>query len=80
MTTKTTVEKEQKQTTNQQSLKGALAGVLEKHSPSEMPKPVAHQAPQEPAPAPTPGPQSAEEKKPFEIPEVELRKILRGES
>lgn len=50
MTTKTTVEREQVQTKNQQSLKGALAGILEK-SKQKAPERAA-EAPKPAAPAP----------------------------
>ena len=55
MTAKSGAEKEQKQSQNQQSLKGALTDVLQKS-----PLPV------------------KEEKKPFEVSEEELRKVLKG--
>lgn len=61
MTEKSGAEREQKQSQNQQSLKGTLADVLSK--PAEV-KP----------------PQKMEEKKPFEVPEDALRKVLKGES
>jgi len=77
MTTKNSAEKEQKQTQHQQSLKGALAAVLEKSK----------QEPQSPQ-AKTPEGRSPDasvaeafrEKKPFEVPEEALRKVLKGES
>lgn len=59
MTTKTATEREQKNSSNQQSLKGALAEVLKKSTP----------------PAP-----KLEEKKPFEVSEDLLRKVLKGET
>jgi hypothetical protein len=70
MTAKSGAEKEQKQTQNQQSLKGALSEVITRNQPT---------------PAPTPAPEQvkitppAEKKKPFEVPEDTLRKVLRGE-
>ncbi|MDD2657613.1 MAG: type IV secretion system DNA-binding domain-containing protein [Candidatus Pacebacteria bacterium] len=75
MTAKSGAEKEQKKSEHQSSLKGALAEVLEKSKQEaggrrqEMPKPVAVQPPR-----PVP-----EEKKPFEVAEDELRKVLKGE-
>ena len=66
MTAKTSVEKEQKQTHNQQSLKGALADVLKKDEQ----KPAAAEPPRAEVPA----------NQPFEVPEDALRKVLRGES
>ncbi len=123
MTAKTTVERVQKQTANQQSLKGALADVLEKNRQTreapvsavaaevapaqpEVSKPAAAEPPREipPVPARTvpppatqasvaaeppretppassvPVPPPAVEKKPFEIPESELRRVLKGEA
>jgi len=74
MTTKTGAEKEQKQTDQKQSLKGALAEVLKK-SEQEIQKPVAVQSPQVLAQTTNVG-----EKKPFEVPEDALRKVLKGES
>lgn len=73
MTVKSSAEREQKQSQNQQSLKGTLAEVLEKSkqkavgSRQEEQEPVAVKPPQE-------------EKKPFEVPEDALRKVLKGES
>lgn len=87
MTAKTGAEREQKQTENKQSLKGALAEVLKKNEQprnqdrleprSQAPeKSVAVQPPQPPQP---PQMTQATEKKPFEIAEAELRRVLRGE-
>ena len=67
MTAKNTVEREHKQTQNQQSLKGVLAEVLQK-STQEVQKPVAVSPPR------------AEEKKPFEVSEDTLRKVLKGDA
>jgi hypothetical protein len=91
MTAKSGVEKEKKQVQNQESLKGTLAEVLQKskqptaHSTQEMPKPAAPasglpQGRSEP-PRPTlPAPVSTkEEKKPFEVSEDALRKVLKGD-
>lgn len=74
MAAKTGVEKEQKQTQQQQSLKGALASVLENSkqkavgSTQEIQKPAATSSPR------------TSEKSPFEVPEDTLRKVLEGES
>ena len=65
MTAKNAVEKEHKQTQNQQSLKGTLAEVLAKNNE----KPAAVAPPRE----------FPQEKKPFEVPEDTLRKVLKGE-
>ncbi|MFA6414365.1 MAG: hypothetical protein WCV89_00005, partial [Candidatus Paceibacterota bacterium] len=96
MTTKTGMEKEQKQTENKQSLKGALAEVLQKSqqprrpqgpeprpiAPEEMQKPAAAEPPRA-APTSevgTPTASVGKEKKPFEVSEEALRKVLKGES
>lgn len=74
MTEKSGMEKEKKQTEQQNSLKGALADVLEKGkqktvgSTQEIQKPVAVEPPR------------SEDKKPFEVPEDTLQKVLKGES
>lgn len=74
MTTKTTLEDAHKKSKSQASLKGALAQVLEKSKQEaegrkqEEQKSVAVKPPRE-----------AEEKKPFEVPEDTLRKVLKGE-
>lgn len=79
MTTKGSVEREQKQSQNKQSLNGVLAEVLgkgeqrEEGSRQEVQKPVAAAQPKVIEP-----PQ--EGKKPFEVPEDALRKVLKGES
>jgi len=65
MTAKNSAEKEQKQAQHQQSLKGTLAEVLEKNTPA--------------SPELQRGEPKTEEKKPFEVPENELRKVLKGE-
>jgi hypothetical protein len=87
MTTKTTVERERKQTDNKQLLKGALADVLERSRQTapdvqkagdtkpEMPRPAAAEPPRS-----VPTASVGKEKKPFEVPEDALRKILRGET
>lgn len=86
MTAKTTVEREQKQTINQQSLKGALAGVLEKNKQKEeapIPVPTPIPAASVPVPAAATPPRAEPplaEKKPFEVPEDTLRKILKGDT
>ena len=64
MTVKNNAEKGQKQTQNQQSLKGALAEVLAKNK--EVQPPAAAEPPRE--------------KQPFEVPEDALRKVLKGET
>lgn len=84
MTAKVGTEREQKKTTNQQSLKGALAGVLAKSTQDtpqvartesvEMPKPAAAEPPRDRAP------ESPSAKAPFEVPEDELRKVLKGDA
>jgi hypothetical protein len=86
MTTKTVVEKEQKKTSNQVSLKGALAEVLAKSAPvtelplqSKPPEPQEARAALPTPPVPPPQP-AASEKKPFEVSEEALRKVLKGES
>lgn len=66
MTAKTGTEKVQKQTQHQDSLKDALAQVLSKTAAT-------------PPPA-LPVPAKAAEKKPFEVSEDALRKVLRGET
>ncbi len=79
MTTKGSVEREQKQSQNKQSLNGVLAEVLGK---SEQREEGSRQEVQKPAAAAQPKviepPQ--EGKKPFEVPEDALRKVLKGES
>lgn len=70
MTAKTSVEKEQDQRHQKQSLKGVLASVLQKSEQEagsrkqEMPKPTIESS----------------EKKPFEVPEDALRKVFKGET
>ncbi|MHB8913408.1 MAG: type IV secretory system conjugative DNA transfer family protein [Minisyncoccota bacterium] len=70
MTIKTGAEREQKQTENKQSLKGALAEVLEKNKGSAAAAP----------PRPVPPAPAAPARQPFEVPEAELRKVLKGEA
>ena len=65
MTAKSNAEKEQQQVQHQQSLKGALSEVLQK--PEQKPVEVKP-------------PQKTEERKPFEVPEDALRKVLKGEA
>jgi len=89
MTTKTGVEREQKQTEHKESLKGVLADVLQKSKQETIPNPVAVEPPQEtkkptaPQTAPRENPPASapatEGKRPFEVPESELRKVLKGE-
>ena len=64
LTAKNTKEKEQKQTHNQQSLKGTLAEVLEKNKQE-----TSNNTRPEPSP----------EKKPFEVSQDALQKVLKGE-
>jgi len=84
MTTKSSVEREQKQSQNKQSLNGALAEVLKKSgqkavgSEQKTQKSAAALPPREAQPAAGEPPQ--EGKKPFEVPEDALRKVLKGES
>ncbi len=92
MTTKTDTEKEQKKSVHQQSLKGALADVLARSTPtvasgspqpeSEMPKDVHEVKPPPPPPKPHGDVKEvpAQAPKPFEVPEDALRKVLNGES
>ncbi|HQT83211.1 MAG TPA: hypothetical protein PLW99_03625, partial [Candidatus Paceibacterota bacterium] len=89
MTAKNGAEKEQKKSAQQQSLKGALAEVLQRNPQKaetqktetgapEMrkPEPAAAQPPRETIPsAPT-----APDKKPFEVSEDALRKVLKGDT
>ena len=75
MTQKAGQEKQQQTSQKQQSLKGALADVLAKNVPPAASKPAA------PAPQPrveTPPPPPAT-KKPFEVPEDQLKAILKGQ-
>jgi hypothetical protein len=74
MTTKTAEEKNRAQTNKQQSLKGALAAVLEK-SKQEPPAMIKQELKPPPQVDAKPQPQS----KPFEVPEAQLRAILKGE-
>ena len=67
MTAKNGAEKEQKQTQHKESLKGALAGVLAKKEESF-------------PPAISPPPTPNIEKKPFEVSEDALRKVLKGDT
>ena len=83
MTTKTGVEKEQKKSEQQQSLKGALAEVLEKSKQEAGGK---RQEEQKPAAAPPPrenppvAPATSETTRPFEVSEDTLRKVLKGDT
>lgn len=72
MTTKTNVERENKKTENQESLKGALAGILAKSEPHTPEEPQKKEQPQRPK-------QADVKKEPFEVPEDTLRKVLKGE-
>ena len=73
MTAKAGAEKEKKQEQNQQSLKGALADVITRNS--RQPAPDA-----QPIARPAAAPPRAEEKKPFEVSEDALRKVLKGDA
>ena len=77
MTQKTTVEKEQKQTENKESLKGTLAEVLARTQSSKPPVMPAEPPQEKLLPSP---PLVAAEKKPFEVPEDTLEKVLKGEA
>jgi hypothetical protein len=77
MTTRTNVEREQKETQNKQSLKGALADVLTRNYP--IPRPPQHTPPLSQTSEP-PKREMREEKHPFEVPEDALRKVLKGEA
>ena len=85
MTSNVAKEKSVAQTEKQNSLKGALADVLAKNAPpvaaAAQPTPVTVVAPLlTPSVAPAIAlPAKPEEKKPFEIPEADLRSILKGE-
>ena len=77
MATATSSEREQKQSKEQQSLKGALADVLSRGEPQKPAEQKRSEAamPNQKSPLPP-----KEEKQPFEVPEDALRKVLRGES
>lgn len=92
MTAKTASEKTRVQSDKQSSLKGALAEVLKKSQdakPQEpkmpVPKPAAAMPPRIEAPAPAApvapvvAAENNQQSKPFEIPEEQLRAILKGE-
>ena len=74
MTSKTGIERQQKQTENKQSLKGVLAEVLTKNTEAPPPAASAKPLPESPPAAPAPS------KRPFEVPEEALRKVLKGET
>jgi hypothetical protein len=82
MTTKTTVEREQKKTNNQESLKGALANVLSKSAPRTATSSVEHSRssppPVQSATQNAPAPIEKDGKRPFEVPEETLRDVLKG--
>ncbi|MCR4333486.1 MAG: type IV secretory system conjugative DNA transfer family protein [Patescibacteria group bacterium] len=87
MTAKTGAEREQKQSHTQQELKGTLADVLQLRRqesglrPEASEKPVTIQPPQQKAPTSEVGVPTGsvgKEKKPFEVPEEELRDVLKG--
>lgn len=78
MTTNTGAEREQKKTHNQESLKGALATVLEKAEKASAPMPQKREEPRKEERSSAP--KNPEAKKgPFEVPEETLRKVLKGE-
>ena len=81
MTAKTNIEREQKEMQNKQSLKGTLVEVLGKSTAvptQEVPKSAAAAPPRDVEKV-RPYPNHAEGQKPFEVPEGELRKVLKGE-
>ena len=78
MTTKTTVEREQKKTHNQESLKGALASVLGKADKAPPPAPPKREESRKEEQPPV-SKSSDTKKEPFEVPEDTLRKVLKGE-
>lgn len=83
MTAKTIVEKEEKQSKSQHSLKGALADVLARGGPKQsVPAnfPVPHGTPTGVPRTQSGFPAENTVQKPFEIPEDTLRKILKGEA
>ena len=84
MTAKTSADTRAQMQKQETSLKGALADVLAKSAPRETrPAPPKHEAPVEPssrAPEPPPSPAPPEARKPFEVPEHELKRILKGET
>ena len=67
MTSKNAAQKQKAQDHHQQSLKGTLSNVLEKKETPPAP----------PHPASSPPPE--QKPRPFEIPEAELRNILKGD-
>ena len=75
MTVRNGAEREQKETQNKQSLKDTLAGVMQKSVQRE---PVI--VPQSPPAQQAGAVPSIEEKKPFEVPEDTLQKVLKGET
>ena len=86
MTTKDSAEKKQTKTQNQESLKGALSDVITRSQKSKQGDEHPRQEPAREPGQPTPPPRSTShapatsEKKPFEVPEDTLRKILKGEA
>lgn len=81
MTTKTGVEREQKKTEHQHSLKGALADVLTRNGAAPVPQPSAeHKAPEPKQEVPQVSAPKETESKPFEVSEDTLRKVLKGET
>ena len=80
MTAKTGMEREKKQMQNQQSLKGALAEVLQKSAQPRRPEESGPRPQASGEPIAVEPPQKKEEKKPFEVSEDALRKVLKGEA
>ncbi|MDB5244620.1 MAG: hypothetical protein JWN18_490 [Parcubacteria group bacterium] len=84
MTQRNSSEKEQKQSSNKESLKGTLAEVLKKSSqqPTAKVEAATIQPPSKPQSASAPEPRQPEavEKKPFEVPKEDLLRVLKGDS
>jgi len=76
MSAKTGAEKEKKQSGQQQSLKGALADVLTRNGQPTVNSQQSRQSEKSTATEPP----RTEEKRPFEVPEDALRKVLKGEA
>lgn len=89
MTAKSGAEKEKKLVQHQESLKGALVGVLAKNDTAPVPATPPPPTPVIPIHAPVPPPHqvpsiapvppATEIKKPFEVPEDALRRVLKGD-
>lgn len=80
MVSKTTVEREKKQTENKQSLKGALSDVLSRGQSPTAPVQQSKQSERSPVSATAPSVPKPSEQPPFEVPEDTLRKILKGDT